>query len=117
MVRRETLARMKQGAILINVARGDLVETAALVEALQEGRLAAAGLDVFDPEPVPRDSPLLKMDNVVLSPHVASASERAVRKLRETATDIIARSVRGEPLPNVVNGVAASAGGNRVRSV
>jgi D-3-phosphoglycerate dehydrogenase len=117
MVRRETLARMKQGAILINVARGDLVETAALVEALPEGRLAAAGLDVFDPEPVPRDSPLLKMDNVVLSPHVASASERAVRKLRETATDIIARSVRGEPLPNVVNGVAASAGGNRVRSV
>jgi lactate dehydrogenase-like 2-hydroxyacid dehydrogenase len=60
---------------------------------------------------------LLKMENVVLSPHVASASERAVRKLRETATDIIARSVRGEPLPNVVNGVAASAGGNRVRSV
>jgi D-3-phosphoglycerate dehydrogenase / 2-oxoglutarate reductase len=110
MIRRDTLARMRPGAVLINVARGDLVETAALVEALQRGHLAAAGLDVFDPEPVPPDSPLLKMDNVVLSCHVASASERAVRQLRETAAAIVARSVRGEPLPNVVNGVTAGAG-------
>jgi phosphoglycerate dehydrogenase-like enzyme len=115
MVRQDTLARMKRGAILINVARGDLVETAALVEALQHGHLAAAGLDVFDPEPVPRDCPLLKMDNVILSPHVASASARAVHKLRVTAANILARSVRGESLPNVVNGVAASSGGNRVQ--
>jgi D-3-phosphoglycerate dehydrogenase / 2-oxoglutarate reductase len=115
MIRRDTLVRMKPGAILINVARGDLVETAALVEALQRGHLAAAGLDVFDPEPVPRDSPLLTMDNVVLSSHVASASERAVRQLRETAAGIVARSVRGEPLPNVVNGVTADAGGAGAR--
>jgi D-3-phosphoglycerate dehydrogenase len=115
MVRRDTLARMRPGAILVNVARGDLVETAALAEALGRGHLAAAGLDVFDPEPVPRDSPLLKMENVVLSPHVASASERAARKLRETAAGIVARSVRGEPLPNVVNGVSANAGGAGVQ--
>ncbi len=110
LIRRDTLARMKPGAVLINVARGDLVETAALVEALERGHLAAAGLDVFDPEPLPPDSPLRKMDNVVLSCHVASASERAVRELRETAAGIVARSVRGEPLPNVVNGVTAGAG-------
>jgi phosphoglycerate dehydrogenase-like enzyme len=115
MIRQDTLARMKRGAILINVSRGDLVETAVLVEALRQGHLTAAGLDVFDPEPVPRDSPLLKMDNVVVSPHVASASERAVRKLRETAAGIVALSVRGKPLPNVVNGVAANEGGSGVQ--
>jgi D-3-phosphoglycerate dehydrogenase len=101
---------MRSGAVLINVARGDLVETAALVEALQRGHLAAAGLDVFDPEPLPGDSPLRTMANVVLSAHVASASETAVRTLRETAAGIVARAVRGEPLPNVVNGVTAGGG-------
>jgi phosphoglycerate dehydrogenase-like enzyme len=115
MIRRDTLARMKPGVILVNVARGDLVETAALVEALGTGHVAAAGLDVFDPEPVPPDSPLRKMDNVVLSSHVASASERAVRTLRETAAGIVARSVRGEPLPYVVNGVPVNAGAHGAR--
>jgi D-3-phosphoglycerate dehydrogenase len=109
LIRRETIARMKPGAILINVGRGDLVESAALIDALQQGHLAAAGLDVFDPEPIPPDSPLLKMPQVVVSAHVASASVRAVRRLRETAADIIARALRGEPLLNVVNGVAAPA--------
>jgi D-3-phosphoglycerate dehydrogenase len=105
LIRPDTLARMKPGAILINVGRGDLVDSAALVDALQQGRLSGVGLDVFDPEPVPADSPLLKMDNVVLSSHVASASPRAVRQLRQTAAETIARAVRGQPLPNVVNGV------------
>ncbi len=105
MIRRETLARMKRGAILINVGRGDLVESAALVEALQEGRLAAAGLDVFDPEPIPLDSPIRILDNVVVSSHVASCSEKAAYRLRLTAAEIVVRSLRGEPLPNVVNGV------------
>src|SRR5205807_9262087 len=58
LIGRDTLARMKPGSILINVGRGDLVESAALVDALRDGRLAAAALDVFDPEPIPPDSPL-----------------------------------------------------------
>jgi D-3-phosphoglycerate dehydrogenase / 2-oxoglutarate reductase len=105
MIRGETIARMKRGTILINVARGDLVDSASLLDALQSGHLAAAGLDVFDPEPIARDHPLLKMDNVILTPHVASVSEKAVHKLRRTVAEIVVRSIRGESLPNVVNGV------------
>src|SRR5262249_8296529 len=110
MLRRETIARMKPGAILINVARGDLVETAALIEALQSGHLAAAGLDVFDPEPLPPESPLRTMDNVVVSSHLAAGSARAVHALCPSAARAIAASIRGEPLPNVVNGVVPQAG-------
>jgi D-3-phosphoglycerate dehydrogenase len=105
MIHRGTLQKMKPGVILVNVARGDLVETAALIESLQSGHVSAAALDVFDPEPIPSDSPLLRMDNVIVAPHIASTSVRAVRKLRETAANIAAMSVRGERLPNVVNGV------------
>jgi phosphoglycerate dehydrogenase-like enzyme len=98
---------VKPGAVLINVGRGDLVDTSALVDALQQGRLAAAGLDVLDPEPVPPDSPLLRMGNVILSAHVASTSARAVLALRRSVAEAVAASIRGEPLPNVVKGVAA----------
>jgi D-3-phosphoglycerate dehydrogenase len=107
LINRGSIARMKPGAILINVARGDVVETSALVEALQSGQLAAAGLDVCDPEPLPADSPLRALDNVLVTPHVASASTRAVRTLRESAAGAVARAIRGEAPRNVVNGVGA----------
>ncbi|HWE38997.1 MAG TPA: C-terminal binding protein [Isosphaeraceae bacterium] len=107
LIHRESIATMKPGAILINVARGDVVETAALVEALRDGRIAAAGLDVADPEPLPADSPLRTMDNVLVTAHIASASSKAVRTLRESAAGAIARAIHGMPPMNVVNGVGA----------
>ncbi|MBC8117910.1 MAG: C-terminal binding protein [Candidatus Saccharimonas sp.] len=105
MINRDSLAITKRGVILINVARGDLVDSAALIEALQSGHVSAAALDVFAPEPIPADHPILKMDNVIVASHIASCSVPAVRKLRETAANLAAMALRGESLPNVVNGV------------
>jgi D-3-phosphoglycerate dehydrogenase len=101
------LAKMKRGSILVNLARGDLVDTQELVAALQSGHLAAAALDVCDPEPIPPGHPLLQTSNVLVAAHVASTSIRAVRTLRETAAGLVARRLRGEVLTNVVNGVTA----------
>ncbi len=109
MINAQSLAKMKRGAILLNLGRGNLVETAALIDALERGHLGGAALDVFDPEPVPKDSPLLRMDNVVVAAHIASASPTAVRTLRESAARIVAMAIRGEPLPNIVNGVKPKA--------
>jgi D-3-phosphoglycerate dehydrogenase len=102
-----SFAKLKPGAIFINIGRGDLVDAPALTEALQSGHLSAAALDVFDPEPIPADHPILKMPNVILSPHIASASPAAVKKLRETAANLALQAVRGETLANIVNGVKA----------
>jgi D-3-phosphoglycerate dehydrogenase len=101
----ESLNRMKRGAVVINLARGDLIDTASLVAALQSGQIASAALDVCDPEPISADSPLRSLPNVIVASHIASASPKAVRTLRETAAKIAAMALRGEPLPNVVNGV------------
>jgi phosphoglycerate dehydrogenase-like enzyme len=97
---------MKDGALFINVGRGDLMDPDALMAALTRGKLAGAALDVFDPEPIPADHPIRRMNNVILAAHIASASPTAVRTLRESAIAIALKAVRGEPLPNVVNGVA-----------
>jgi phosphoglycerate dehydrogenase-like enzyme len=96
---------MKPGAIFINVSRGDLADSAALVTALQNGGLGAAALDVFDPEPIPADHPIRKMPNVILSAHIASTSPASVRKLRESVANTAVQAVRGQSLPNVLNGV------------
>ena len=98
--------KMKAGSIFINVGRGDLADSAAVTAALQSGHLAGAALDVFDPEPIPADHPIRTMPNVILASHIASASPPAVKTLRETAARIALQAVRGEALPNVVNGVA-----------
>ena len=100
-----SIARMKPGSMVINLARGDLIDTAAFVAALQSGHLAGAAIDVCDPEPIPADSPLRSLSNVITASHIASASPKAVRTLRETAAKIAAMALRGESLPNVVNGV------------
>jgi D-3-phosphoglycerate dehydrogenase len=101
----ETFAKFKRGATFINVGRGDLADSTALVAALQSGQLGAAALDVFDPEPIPADSPILKMSNVILSAHIASATPSAAKRLRETAARLAVLAVTGQLLPNIVNGV------------
>jgi D-3-phosphoglycerate dehydrogenase len=77
LINRDTLAWMKSNAVLINTARGPIVEEEALIEALQAGRLGGAALDVFEHEPLPLDSPLMKMDNVLLAPHNSNSSPAA----------------------------------------
>lgn len=103
LINRDSLATAKRGLILVNLARGDLVDSQALTDALQIGQVSAAALDVFAPEPIPADHPILKMDNVILASHIASASVPAVRKLRETAANLALTALRGDTLPNVVN--------------
>lgn len=101
----ESIASLKWGAIVVNLARGDLIDTAALTAALLSGQIGAAALDVCDPEPIPLDSPLRRLPNVITASHIASASVKAARTLRETAARIAAAALRGEPLSNIVNGV------------
>lgn len=84
------LRKMKGSAYLINSARGPVVDQAALVRALQEGWIAGAGLDVYDPEPLPKDSPLLSMNNVVLSPHMAAHTDEALLRMAMVVTDVLA---------------------------
>jgi len=81
LVNAVTLAKMKSNAVLINTARGPIVNEAALVSALQKGQIAGAALDVFEHEPLPADSPLLKMDNVLLAPHNSNSSPTAWERI------------------------------------
>jgi D-3-phosphoglycerate dehydrogenase len=110
MIDADALAMLRPGSILVNLSRGDLVDTDALVDALLNGRLAAAALDVFDPEPLPADHPLRSLPHVIISPHIASASAQAVLRLRQTAAGIVAKILRGEGTSNVVNGVTTPRG-------
>jgi len=98
-------AMMKPGAILINTARGPIVHEAALVKALKSGRLAAAGLDVFEQEPAIHPG-LLKLENVVVLPHIGSATDSARRRMVETALRNCLAALKGEMPPNAINGHA-----------
>jgi phosphoglycerate dehydrogenase-like enzyme len=103
LISRDRLARMRPSAYLINVARGELIDQLALTEALQQRRIAGAGLDVFEHEPLPPDDPLTKLDNVILTPHwLASTSDVWQATGRATAEGML-RAAAGQVPDNVVN--------------
>jgi glyoxylate reductase len=103
LINRERLALMKPTAVLVNTARGPVVDEQALYEALAQGRIAAAGLDVFEVEPLPTDSPLLVLDNVVLAPHIASATHATRARMAELAAENCVAVLNGRRPPNLVN--------------
>ncbi|MCJ7511588.1 MAG: hydroxyacid dehydrogenase [Anaerolineales bacterium] len=90
LINEAALRKMKPSAYLINSSRGPVVDQAALLRALQEGWIAGAGLDVFDPEPLPAGSPLLKLENVVVSPHMAAHTDEALYRMALAVQDVMA---------------------------
>lgn len=100
------LHQMKRSAILINVARGRVVDEAALIRALEENVIAGAGLDVFEREPLPADSPLPRMPNVVALPHVGSATHETREAMAQCAVDNLSQALSGERPRNLVNTAA-----------
>jgi D-3-phosphoglycerate dehydrogenase / 2-oxoglutarate reductase len=111
LINRATLALMQPGAHLINLSRGALVDEPALIEALQGGRLAGAGLDVFEHEPPREDSPLRRLPNVVMTPHAAYYSSRALADLQERVTLNVLEALAGRMPASTLNPQARSARG------
>jgi len=99
----EALRQMKPTAVLVNTARGSIVDPAALYHALTNGHIAAAALDVTEPEPIPMDSPLLALDNLIIAPHIASASVATRNKMATMAAANLIAGLKGERLPYCVN--------------
>ncbi|GAA5085263.1 D-3-phosphoglycerate dehydrogenase [Thermocatellispora tengchongensis] len=102
----ERLARMPAGALLVNAARGGVVDQAALVAALERGHLGGAALDVFATEPLPPDDPLRSLPHVLLSPHVAGSTPQSTTRLVARVLDNVRAAVEGRPVEGVVNGVS-----------
>jgi glyoxylate reductase len=102
LIGRAELAMMKPTASLINISRGPVVDSAALTEALTARPTLTAALDVTDPEPLPRDHPLLKLDNVIITPHLGSATEQTRMRMAEVSIDNLLAGLAGRPLPFAV---------------
>lgn len=103
LISRERIARMKPGALLINVARGPVVEDAALIEALSSGHLGGAALDVFSTQPLPPDHPYLGFDNVIITPHMAGITEESMMRMGVGAVEEALRVLKGELPVNLRN--------------
>ncbi len=103
LIGREELRKMKPSAVLINTARGGVVDPEALYEALRDGQIARAALDVTEPEPIPAEHPLLTLSNCIVVPHIASASVATRTRMATMAAENLLAGLRGEPLPNCVN--------------
>ena len=107
LVDEERLRMMKKTAFLINNARGPVVDEKALYKALKEGWIAGAGLDVFEQEPTPKENPLLKLNNVIVAPHISSASYETRSRMAEMVAENLVAFFEGKTPPNLVNpGVA-----------
>ena len=102
MITKKLLESMKRGAIFVNAARAELVDNLALAELLRDGRLAAAGLDVFDQEPISNDDPFLSIDNAILTPHVGANTARSQSNILKIAVDNLATFFSGHP-QNILN--------------
>ncbi len=100
LIGREQLQQMRSTAFLINVARGGVVDHDALVEALQAGWIAGAALDVTEPEPLPRNHPLLQLNNVVIAPHLGSATHQTRFNMAKRAVDNLLAGLADQPLLN-----------------
>ena len=104
MIGSEQFSKMKKGAYFINVSRGKVVDTDALVKALEDGKLTGAGLDVVDPEPLPAENPLWKMPNVIITPHVAGVSDVRSDRQNSLIASNLERFAKGLELKNRVSG-------------
>ncbi|PBJ03563.1 D-glycerate dehydrogenase [Pseudomonas sp. ACN5] len=103
LIGEEQFAQMRPETIFINISRGKVVDEAALIEALRTGRIRAAGLDVFDREPLNQDSPLLQLNNVVATPHIGSATHETREAMARCAVDNLLAALAGERPANLVN--------------
>jgi glyoxylate reductase len=103
MINQDAFSKMKRTAIVINTARGPIVDPEALYEALKAGRIGGAALDVTEPEPIPIDSPLLTLSNCIVTPHIASASVATRGKMARIAAENLVAGLRGDRLPACVN--------------
>jgi glyoxylate reductase len=103
LINADALRHMRENAILINTARGPIVDTDALEEALETGQIAGAALDVTDPEPLPSGHPLLAAPNALVTPHVGSATRTARERMAEMAVDNLLAGLEGRPMPHQAN--------------
>jgi phosphoglycerate dehydrogenase-like enzyme len=103
LINNGTLAKMKSNVILVNTCRGGVINDQDLYKALKTKKIAAAGLDVFEPEPLHKDSPLRTLDNIQFSPHCATATYEAMRNLYSTCAKQIIQFYKGEPIDNLIN--------------
>jgi glyoxylate reductase len=117
LIDERALQMMKPTAVLVNTARGQIVDQGALYHALKEGWIAAAALDVTDPEPMPADDPLLTLENCIVTPHIASASVATRSRMAMLAAEQLVQALRGETPDNVANREVLRKWGNKVRNL
>ena len=103
LISRDIIGRMRADALFVNVGRGELVDQSALTDALRSGRLGGAGLDVFDPEPLPTDDPLWDLPNVIITPHNSGTTEGHLERTAQIFLDNLGRLVRDDVLRNEVH--------------